>query len=346
MTRAPPSWDFPRSPFTTLAVVRVAEQHGVPSSVALSSTGLTMEDLGHPDLEIAAGHELTVIRNVLRRLGERPGLGTQVGTQMTVGTLGVWGFAMLNSPTLRDAITVANRYGYGNLSFVFIRPLLEYRTHDVRFVLDSDEVPHDVRDFIIERDLAAQTSFLRRLVGSSVRFSVETTLGYRGGAQLAAALAPHPVEMSCAQNAFSIPRTALEAPLPQADPYAAQMWRRHCEQQIEQHRRPTRGATIASQVRGFLQREPGRIPTLEDVSTAFNVTSRTLRRQLTAEGVGYRALVDEVRSGQALELLAKGLTVIDVADQTGFADSASLIRAFKRWTGHTPGSLTASRASG
>lgn len=76
---------------------------------------------------------------------------------------------MLNSQTLRDAITVGNRYGYGNLSFVFIRPLLEYRPHDVRFVLDSDEVPHDVRDFIIEQDLAAQTSSLRRLVGSSGR---------------------------------------------------------------------------------------------------------------------------------------------------------------------------------
>jgi AraC-like DNA-binding protein len=342
MPPASPSWDFPRNPSAALSIVQVAEQRGVPVRAALSSTGLTRADLTRPDLEIAAGQELTVIRNVLRRLGASPGLGTEVGTRLTVGMLGVWGFAMLNSRTLRDAIDVGNRYGYGNLSFLFIRPRVQYRRHDVCLVHDGEEVPDDVRDFIIERDLAAQASLIPRLAGKAIRFRVETTLGPVGGTDLAAALYPHPVEHSSSRNAISIPRTALDAPLPQADQHAVRMWKRRCEQLIEHHQRPTRGAALASQVRAALQREPGLIPSLEDLSAGFNVTSRTLRRQLTAEGVSYRELVDDVRSTQALELLADGQSVADVAHQTGFADSASFIRAFKRWTGQTPGNLASS----
>ena len=54
----------------------------------------------------------------------------------------------------------------------------------------------------------------------------------------------------------------------------------------------------------------------------------------------FRALSDEVGRTMAIELLtAAGLTVEQVADRLGYADAASLTRAFKRWTGTTPGAV-------
>ncbi len=319
--------------------MQAAARHGLPEQVALSSTGLTLEDLSRSDLEITAGQDLTIIRNVLRRLEPVSGLGVEAGCQMTLGMLGVWGFAMLNSRTLRDAIDIGVRFGYGKLSFVFSRPWVDYRHHEARLVLDCEEVPYDVRDFIIERDLAAQASVIRRLLGKAARVPIETTLGPRAGAALAAAVAPLTVEYECSRNVIRLPGTLLDAPLPQSDPFAAQMWTLRCQELVQQHRHPAKGADVAARVRAALRREPDRIPTLDELSAAFNVTSRTLRRQLTAEGVGFRELVDDVRKTTALELLASGQTVSEVAHRTGFAEAASFIRAFKRWTGATPGAL-------
>jgi AraC-like DNA-binding protein len=345
MTQTAPSWDFARTPFAALAVVQAAERRGLPARVSLSSTGLTLEDLSRADLEIAAGQDLTIIRNVLRRLEPASGLGVEAGRHMTLGMLGVWGFAMLNSRTLRDAIDVGVRYGYGKLSFVFSRPWVDYRPHEARLVLDCDEVPHDVRDFIIERDLAAQASVIRRLLGKSARVPIETTLGQRAGAALAAAVAPMTVEYGISHNVIRLPGVLLDVPLPQSDPFAAQMWTKRCRELVQQHRDAEKGADVAARVRSALRRDPDRIPTLDELSAAFNVTSRTLRRQLTAEGVGYRELVDEVRKTAAIELLAAGQTVSEVAHRTGFAESASFIRAYKRWTGATPGALNRANAA-
>jgi len=340
MTSASPSWDFTRSPFGALAVVQVAARHGMPVAQALSSTGLTTDDLTRGDLEIAAGLDLTIIRNVVRRLGYVPGLGVEAGRQMTLGMLGVWGFAMLNSPTLRGAIDVGVRYGYGKLSFVFSRPYVEYHRHDVRLVLDCHEVPHDVRDFIVERDLAAQAMVIRRLLGRSVRIPIQTTLGPRSGAALSTAVAALAVEDGCPDNVIHLPATLLDSPLPQSDPYAAQMWTQRCGELVEKHRHATKGADVAQRVRAALQREPDCIPTLDEVSAAFNVTSRTLRRQLASERVSFRTLVDDVRKTTAIELLRSGQSVGEVARRTGFAEASSFIRAFKRWTGATPGALS------
>ena len=67
------------------------------------------------------------------------------------------------------------------------------------------------------------------------------------------------------------------------------------------------------------------------------MSPRTLRRKLTEAGTSYRALQDEVRQALAEELLSTGaLTVSDVALRLGYAEAASFIRAFKRWTGRTP----------
>ncbi|WP_293040164.1 AraC family transcriptional regulator [Mycobacterium sp.] len=307
---------------------------------SLSSTGLTLDDLSRSDLQIAAGDDLTIIRNVLRRAETATGLGIEAGCRMTLGMLGVWGYAMLNSPTLRDAIQIGVRYGYGKLSFVFSRPRVDYGKHEARLVLDCAEVPHDVRNFVIERDLAAQASVIHRLLGKSARVPIETTLGRLAGQELAAALTPMPVESGLPHNVIRIPNGLLDVPLPQSDPFAAQMWTERCQELVRRHHLPTKGTDVAAKVRAALRRDPGRIPSLDEVSANFNVTSRTLRRQLAAEGAGFRELVDDVRKVTAMELLAAGQSVNNVAREIGFAESASFIRAYKRWTGATPGALS------
>ncbi|MCG8605094.1 helix-turn-helix transcriptional regulator, partial [bacterium] len=79
-------------------------------------------------------------------------------------------------------------------------------------------------------------------------------------------------------------------------------------------------------------------PTLEAVAQSLNLSARSLQRKLKQEkGCSYTDLVEDARK----KLCAKYLedpkrTVDEVGYLTGYADTTSFIRAFKRWYGKTP----------
>jgi AraC-like DNA-binding protein len=85
-------------------------------------------------------------------------------------------------------------------------------------------------------------------------------------------------------------------------------------------------------------------PTLAKTAKRLHVTPRTLQRRLEETGVTFAGLLGEVRRAQAERLLAHTDTALaDIAEQVGYADSATFVRAFKSWTGVTPGKLRAER---
>jgi len=61
---------------------------------------------------------------------------------------------------------------------------------------------------------------------------------------------------------------------------------------------------------------------------------------LSAEGKHYQQIVDEVRRSLALEFLRNtGLSVEEIALRIGFSEATNFRKAFRKWTGHTPGHL-------
>jgi AraC-like DNA-binding protein len=335
-TRTAPTWDFPRNPFGAFVVAQVAGERGLAVSRALAATGLEPSDLTRQDLEIAAGQELTVIRNVLRWLGDEAGIGAEAGARMTLGMIGVWGFAMLNSRTTREAIDVALRYGYGHFSFVFARPFVEQHEHEVHIALDAAELPGELRPFLIERDLAAHVVLARQILGAQALVRTETTLDDARARPLAATLAPHRLIPGCGRDALVLPAGILDVGLPAADQYALERWTQQCEAMITRHPGHD-GSAVVSTVRSAVLRDPQHAPALEEIARVLNVSPRTLRRRLADSNTSFRGILDDIRRLIAEDLLGEGNTVTDVAYRMGYADAASFSRAFKRWTGRTPG---------
>ena len=78
--------------------------------------------------------------------------------------------------------------------------------------------------------------------------------------------------------------------------------------------------------------------TLAKAAKKLHVTPRTLQRRLEEGGTSFAGLLAEVRRAQAERLLSHSeLGLADVAEQVGYADTAAFVRAFKSWTGVTPG---------
>ena len=75
------------------------------------------------------------------------------------------------------------------------------------------------------------------------------------------------------------------------------------------------------------------------VAEELHMTTHTLRRRLKDEGNSYQEIKDSIRRDQAMVLLDNPvLSAQDVALSLGFSESAAFSRAFKKWTGMTPGS--------
>jgi AraC-like DNA-binding protein len=96
---------------------------------------------------------------------------------------------------------------------------------------------------------------------------------------------------------------------------------------------------IVSQVKSLIleQLSCGKV-TEEDISGLLNMSKRKLQLQLANQNVRFKRLLDEIRSSLAKEYLQeKNLCLSEIAFLLGFSEVSSFSRAFKRWTGVSPG---------
>lgn len=330
---AAPSWDFLRASAGVRTVVDAGVARGVAAERCLRLTGLSPHDLESPDLVVEAGQELQAMRNLVAAVGDEPGLGADVGRRFTLGTFGIWGYTLLTSPTWAEVVSTGVRFA--RLSYAFIRPVRTAAQNGVGIDLDPGDVPVDLVDFVVERDLAAAIMLFTGVGGGTAplrfltRFSGDRLAAIRDVAPSARVAGARAVDRIVVDSAATSRRP------PQADAVTRHDAGRACEELLE---RRARRRGVAARVRALLLRDPAQRPTMSEVAARLNVDPRTLRRHLALEGVRFDALRDEVYSTLAVELLdTAGLTVDETRRRLGYADAASFTHAFRRWTGTTPG---------
>jgi AraC-like DNA-binding protein len=78
---------------------------------------------------------------------------------------------------------------------------------------------------------------------------------------------------------------------------------------------------------------------LKHVATLLEISPRTLRRNLARQRISFTEILEKWRRDSALTLLQNtNQRVADIAIRLGYSHASNFERAFKRWTGHTPGS--------
>lgn len=332
------TWHFPRGTASVAVMAEFAAEHGATAERVLAGTGLAPAILRDPDAQIPAETELTVVRNLVRELAHVPALGVEVGRRYRISTFGIFGYACVTSPTLREAISLALRYY--RLGFAFCTPIVESRPREVVTWIHHDTVPADVQQFLVERDIVAMHRVMSDLLGARVDLT-RAEFGYPAtdqAARLESLFGVRP-RFERAHTMFGIDPDLLTQPLPQANQPTWAVCVAQCRELL--HRRSARTG-IAAEVRDRLLPGSGTTGfaaplTFDAVARELNLSQRTLRRHLEAAGTSYRALLDEVRQALAEEMLtATPLSVDDIAIRLGYAEATPFIHAFKRWTATTP----------
>jgi AraC-like DNA-binding protein len=90
-------------------------------------------------------------------------------------------------------------------------------------------------------------------------------------------------------------------------------------------------------VRQALAQHPEHSRNADDLAAWLNMSARTLHRQLQEEGASLQELKDSVREQRARTLLLRTRKPLkQIANEVGFSNEKSFIRAFKTWTGQAP----------
>jgi AraC-like DNA-binding protein len=150
-----------------------------------------------------------------------------------------------------------------------------------------------------------------------------------------------PIRFSSDLGTFVFDRQTLEAPLPHGTPDVAKATDRIAEMYIE----TLDPNKVASQVRRLLiEMLPSGNVDQDKISSRLNRSTSTLQRQLQAEGLSYREVLESTRRGLAENYLADGRhSHAQIAYLLGFSEQSNFSRAFRRWTSMSPREYQAQR---
>jgi AraC-like DNA-binding protein len=97
--------------------------------------------------------------------------------------------------------------------------------------------------------------------------------------------------------------------------------------------------SLPDQVRRILEQGlKGTWPRGEDIATRLAMSPQTMRRKLGEHGTSMREIKEEILRDTAIASLARGQeSVEDLSQRLGFSERSAFTRAFRRWTGSTPG---------
>lgn len=330
------------APFKLATVIDAVAGRGIAPETVLDRTGLTLAEVRDPHTLTSIGQYLIACENIVAA-GARFSDAFTIGSRLHLSAYGMYGYALMCSPTMRDFFDFAVRYQPLATPTVRLGWRIEGEVAIWQFrEIYRDVMSSEVRTFLVRQQMKMTYTHIRDTAGSD-------NLPLRALFALAedAHSAEDERELSCpclyAQEANELhyPIGILEQTPELGNRLTRTMLEETCDRLIGQSRI---SSGLSGEVYQLLLLTPNHFPSMTAIADQLGLQERTLRRRLAAEDTSYGEIVDDVRRKLAIEYLqTTRMSVDDVAWKVGFSDSANLRRAIRRWTGQTIGEIRARR---
>jgi AraC-like DNA-binding protein len=98
-------------------------------------------------------------------------------------------------------------------------------------------------------------------------------------------------------------------------------------------------SSLAARIRRRLRQSLiSKLPDFETLAGELKMTPATIRNRLHEEGTSYQSIKDHLRRDLAISYLShSSRSVMDIALELGFSERSAFHRAFRKWTGASPG---------
>jgi AraC-like DNA-binding protein len=314
-----------------LHLAEIVRRFGHEPAELFAAIGASEESLAVPDARLGM-REVEALVARARALTGDDALGVHLGIQMRISAHGYLGFAAMTAPTVREALAVAIRFAPTRTNALSLS--LHERDSLASLVIEERADFGTARDVVLMALVVGISQIGNALTGRTLAGSADLAFPAPAYAAGFAAKAPNVrFDQPCNQLVFDA--AVLDLPLTLADPVARQLAVAQCERSLDALGESGR---LIARVRELLFVQERGFRSLEDLAGELHVSTRTLKRKLSLQGVTYSDLLEVKRREVALLLLrSPSLSLDEVADQLGYSDVANFSRAFRRWTGQTPG---------
>jgi AraC-like DNA-binding protein len=313
-------------------LVETAAAMGADRAALLENVGISEATLASPEARISY-HQFGILTSNALRLTNNPALGLECGSNIRLAQMGPLGLALMNSANVGAALEALLRHSHSLMPAFDLSLRVE---GDRGILLAAETLSLDpFRVFSIEVLLASMHAQVHSLIAGPIKVS-RIRLPYPAPAYVERyrELFEAPIDFDQPAMEIEFDAALLSTPIAFADPATAKLAEQFCSEQLG----PQVAEGLLGQVRKLLDSARGPLPNLEQLSRTLQTSPRTLRRSLHAMGTSYQTLLENSRRTRALEwVTATTLTFDEIAKRLGFSDVRSFRRAFKRWTGHTPG---------
>lgn len=312
-------------------LVRQVLAMGVPLGRILRGTELPEAWLHDVNALITPDQYLTIVGNAIDETGD-PALGLNIGPKQYLGDLGFLGYAIISSPTLREASQTALQFWELNGSLVTLsyREDRDYSTWNIYPAFRMND--RRLWIYAVEELLTTFNTTAGFLTNQAFRYA-DISLSYPdpGYGYLYRELFACPVFFGRKADRFRVTAKYSDLPTFTGHPQMAHV----CQQQCQDLQARLRDDDdLVTSIREIIVASMGQIPHLPDVARTLAMSPRTLRRRLQERSTTYQHILDEVRQELAKEYVGgTNLSVDQIAGRIGFSEAATFRKAFKKWTG-------------
>lgn len=319
-----------------------AQAAGLDIRPLLKSSGLSAHEVHTGGVRVETHKQIRVLELVAAALPDDL-LGFHLSFDLELREIGLLYYTMASSATLGDALQRAARYSAIVNEGVALG-LTE--NHELEIHLDYVGVPRYSDRQQIEFWMATLMRCCRVLTGSQllprcVRFrhhrsNIPSEVTSFFGAEIA---------FDADRDSIALARSVLDFPVVNADRNLNDLLVRYCEEALASR------ARVAGSIRSAVENAitpllPHGGARLADVARQLGMSERTLARRLTAEGLNFNGVLEQLRADLAQRHLRDStLSISQIAWLLGYQEVSAFTHAFKRWTGVTPSDMRAKEFS-
>lgn len=319
-------------------VLSGAVQSGVDPVQLLSAAGISAEVLQNPLARVDATRYARLVRQVWLDLeDEFMGLAS---VRSKPGTFAIMSLLAIRSRTIGGVMRRAEQfYGlFDNPVVMHIEPELTGSDEGLAALTLQTALPlKDPQHFFQESLLVIWHRFNSWLIGQQLLLDrVEFDYAAPEHAKEYKQIFNCPLHFDCAATRIVFQQRFLSFPVIRDD---AELREFLITSPADLLARPADNQSYLARIRSVIGRDlSASLPDFEFVAEQLHLSPQTLRRRLREENTSYQEIKDDLRRDVAIYHLSRpDFPINEIAYQVGFTEASTFHRAFKKWTGLTPG---------
>lgn len=315
--------------------LKLAQRHDISARRLLAGTGISVRAAADPGALIELEQHDAVVSNLMR-LVNRSDVAFAAGEAFDFADMGIVGYALLSSRNMRDALRIWSEYSSTLIGSPLRLVVGEPGGSAWDLTIASFARGTALQRFYIEEFLVTGIRLFRMLASQppSIR-AMSFTYARPPHHALYDKWFACRLSFDSPRTVFSVRAPGLDAPIRTNDEELNQAVSQHCRQILQQL---PRSSGVAPRLRSLFLTEAHQLPDVANASLQLGLSQRTLRRRLQTSGQNYRQMKQDFRVQLARQYLESAeLSLKEVAHLLGYVGPSAFCRAFRAWTGQTPG---------